>query len=400
MKWSDGSPFTADDIMFWYRGLLPEQGSEPHSVTVHVDQREAGHDREGRRLHRRVPLPRSRTRCSLELLGSSIPAFGGQAVQGGTLNAGGGFAPKAYLSKFHPKYADKAALDKMVADAKFDNWTKLYLNKASWHLNPDLPVLTPWKTTTPANTPTWTLERNPYYWAVDTDGNQLPYIDKISFGLAENLEVLNLRAVAGEFDFQERHTDIAKVPVFLENQQKGNYKLMVDPAQNGTEAAFRFNLSFIKDPEIGKWISNRDFRRALSLGIDRDQINETIFLGIGTPGSTVPSDDNPYNPGPEYRKLWSVLDIKASERLARQDRTGQEGRGRLPGPDRQRCQASARSGDGRWRLHPVHPASRDGQGAMEEDRHLGKRRRDGAEPLDKPLRRQRGAYHRLAKRRL
>ncbi|MCL5942582.1 MAG: ABC transporter substrate-binding protein, partial [Actinobacteria bacterium] len=69
-------------------------------------------------------------------------------------------------------------------------------------------------------------------------------------------------------------------------------------------------LSFNKDPEIQKWISNRDFRRALSLGIDRDQINETIFLGIGTPGSTVPSDDNPYNPGPEYRKLWSVYDPK------------------------------------------------------------------------------------------
>ena len=60
--------------------------------------------------------------------------------------------------------------------------------KNDWTLNSELPVLTPWKTTQPINTSTWTLERNPYSIWVDTEGNQLPYIDTIQFGLAENLE--------------------------------------------------------------------------------------------------------------------------------------------------------------------------------------------------------------------
>ena len=69
----------------------------------------------------------------------------------------------------------------------------------------------------PINSQTWLLERNPYYWAVDTAGNQLPYLDKVQFTLAENPEVINLRAIAGEYDYMERFIDLAKLPVFLEN---------------------------------------------------------------------------------------------------------------------------------------------------------------------------------------
>ena len=63
-------------------------------------------------------------------------------------------------------------------------------------------MVSPWKTATAINTPTWTLERNPYSVFVDTAGNQLPYIDRVVLTLAENLEVINLRAIAGEYDFQ------------------------------------------------------------------------------------------------------------------------------------------------------------------------------------------------------
>ena len=72
-----------------------------------------------------------------------------------------------------------------------------------WARNVDLPVLLPWKSATSITTPTWTLERNPYSVWVDTDGNQLPYIDKIQMTLGENLEVINLRAIAGEYDMQD-----------------------------------------------------------------------------------------------------------------------------------------------------------------------------------------------------
>jgi peptide/nickel transport system substrate-binding protein len=250
----------------------------------------------------------------------------------------GGFAPAHYMKQFHPKYVSQAELDKKAKDGKFDSWVRMFLFKNDWALNPELPVLSAWKTVTPINTPTWTLERNPYSVFVDTSGNQLPYIDKVVLTLAENLEVINLRAIAGEYDYASRHMDLGKLPVFLENQQRGNYKVYLDPGDY-CDLIIKFNLNYDADPEIAKWFNTADFRRALSLGIDRDQINETFWLGTATPGSVVPADNNKYNPGPQYRKLWSTLDVKKANEmldklgLAKKDAEGyrlrSDGKGRL-----------------------------------------------------------------------
>ena len=172
-----------------------------------------------------------------------------------------------------------------------------------------MPVLGPWRSVRPINNPIWLLERNPYYYAVDTAGNQLPYFDRVQFTLAENLEVINLRAMAGEYDEQERHIDLGKLPVLLDNQAKGNYKVHLDLGFAGSDFMFHVNQSFTGDAEIRKWLTNADFRRALSLGIDRNQLNETFWLGVGTPGSPAPGESMPQSPGPEWRKKWSVFDL-------------------------------------------------------------------------------------------
>ena len=199
--------------------------------------------------------------------------------------------PEAVPAEVH------ADIDAKAKAAGFDGWFAQFKNKVSWSLNPDLPAITPWKTVNPINTPNWTLERNPYSIWVDTDGNQLPYIDKVSLTLGENLEVINLKAIAGEFDEQARHIDIGKLPVLLENQKKGNYKLVLDTADFGADCGLKFNLSYEGDAEIGKWFRTVDFRRALALGVDRDQINETFWLGAASrarmcrarPTSTTPA---------------------------------------------------------------------------------------------------------------
>jgi len=333
MKWSDGKPFTADDFVFWFEDIYRNKDLVPTPSAAMAINGKQGVIEKADTYTVRYKFPEPYFMLPDVLAGSTD-----LAGQMWGYRAQGGFAPAHYMKQFHPKYVSAADLDKKVKDAKFDSWVRLFLARNDWALNPDLPVLSAWKTVTPINTPTWTLERNPYSVFVDTAGNQLPYLDRVVLTLAENLEVLNLRAIAGEYDYASRHVDLGKLPVFLENQQKGNYKVYLDPGDY-CDLIIKFNLNYDADPEIGKWFNTADFRRALSLGIDREQINETFWLGTGTPGSVVPADNNKYNPGPQYRKLWSTLDLKKANEmldkigLARKDAEGYrlraDGKGRL-----------------------------------------------------------------------
>jgi peptide/nickel transport system substrate-binding protein len=301
VKWSDGQPFTANDAMFWYEHMYQNTELVPvRSAFFNLDEGAKLEMVDDYTLKFSFPFANS---LFLEVLGSSVNVFGGHAIMGNT--AMGGYAPAHYMQQFHPDFVDKAALDELVAKEGFDNWVNLFKDKNTWQRNPELPTLTPWKTVNPITTDNWVLERNPYYYGVDTEGNQLPYIDRISMTLAENLEVLNLRAIAGEFDYQSRHISLANLPVLLENAEKGNYTIHLDPAQHGADAGLQVNLSYEADAEIAKLLHTTDFRRALSLAINRNKINEIIFLGIGKPGSAVVAESSPFNPGPEYRELWA-----------------------------------------------------------------------------------------------
>jgi peptide/nickel transport system substrate-binding protein len=314
MKWSDGHPFTSADFVFWYEDVYLNKDIQPRPDPYFMVNGKPG------RLYMRdeytvvfeFPEPNY---LFVEILAGPTAMGGGQASQAHSGRTMGAYMPAHYLKQFLPKYSSMDEVQRKAKAAGFDGWVSYIKNRFDWRLNTELPVLTPWKTVTPINTPTWGLERNPYYYAVDTEGNQLPYIDRISLGLAETLEVVNLRAIAGQYDLQERHTSLVKLPVFLENRAKGNYDVRLDPQLNGSDATLQTNQSYEADPEIAKWLLTRDFRRALSLGIDRDQLNEIFWLGVGTPGSPVPAEDTTYSPGPEWRKKWSVLDVKQANQL-------------------------------------------------------------------------------------
>src|SRR5205823_669809 len=243
MKWSDGKPFTADDFVFWFEDIYRNKDLVPTpSATMAINGKQGVIEKVDTNTVR-FKFPEPYFMLPDVLAGSTDLAGQGFAYRGM-----GGFAPAHYLKQFHPKYVGQAELDKKTKDAKFDSWVRMFLFKNDWALNPELPVLSPWKTVTPINTATWTLERNPYSVFVDTAGNQLPYID-------------------------------------------------------------------------------------------RDQINETFWLGTGTPSSVVPADGNKYNPGPQYRKLWATLDVKKANEmldkigLGKKDAEGfrlrSDGKGRL-----------------------------------------------------------------------
>jgi peptide/nickel transport system substrate-binding protein len=313
-KWSDGMPLTADDFLFWFEDIY----SNPEIVpTPFPEMQINGQPCVMKKIDDftvAFEFPEPYTYFVYQLAGSTgIGA--GFATRGAFQNWGGGYCPAHYLKQFLPKYSSEEEVNAMAAAEGFDNWVSLLKFKYSWALNPEVPTMTPWRTVTPNNTPTWSMERNPYFWAVDTEGNQLPYIDEISMALAENTEVANLRAIAGEYDLQARHMGLDKLPVFLENAEQGDYTVHLDPAFNGADAALHVGMCYEGDPEIAKWLHNKDFRHALSMGIDRDQINEALWLGVGTPGSVAPSPDTIYSPGPEWNKKWCELDINQANQI-------------------------------------------------------------------------------------
>ncbi len=314
MKWSDGAPFTADDFVFWFEDLYSNKDIVPTPIPDMSVNGKPG---------KVVKVDETTVKFEFEdpyflfydLLAGDTLIGGGQSVRQSQGFTFGAYSPKHYLKQFLPKYSSAEAVNELAKKEGYENWVKLIHFKKDWSLNPDVPTLGAWRTTRPINTPTWVLERNPYYYVVDTAGNQLPYIDRIVMTLSQDTEILNLRAIAGEYDLQERHIDLGKLPVIIENQKKGNYTLHLDTAINGSDTTLQINTSYRADPEIGKWLANADFRRALSMGIDRNQLNETFFLGVGTPGSAVPGEDSPYFPGKEWRTKYSTLDIAAANAL-------------------------------------------------------------------------------------
>jgi len=314
MKWSDGAPFTADDFVFWFEDLYGDRNIVPTPIADMSINGKPGRVAKVDALTVRFVFD-DPYYLFMEMLAGDTLIGGGQSVRQSQGSTFGAYAPAHYLRQFLPKYSSEDAVNRRARERGFDNWVRMLHVMKDWSLNPELPTIGPWRTTRPVNTPTWVMERNPFYWAVDTEGNQLPYIDQVVMTLAEDLEVLNLRAMSGQYDMQERHIDIGKLPVIIQNQQRGNYKVHLDLAINGADTVLQVNQSFRADPEVAKWLTNADFRRALSLGIDRNQLNETFWLGLGTPGSPVPAESSPYNPGPEWRNKWSTYDPAQANRM-------------------------------------------------------------------------------------
>jgi peptide/nickel transport system substrate-binding protein len=318
LRWSDGTPFTADDIVFWRTDI--SLNKDIGSIAA-LSRDVAVNRLDDFTVEFVSPGPNP----LLPQLIAGASDISGIAGSGST--GGGGYAPKHYLTRFHPRYISQAQADKQAGDAGFNGWATYFRNRFSWHLNPELPVLTPWVVTAPISKPPWTFEANPYSIWVDTSGKQLPYIRTISMGNAESTEVVALRAVAGEYDFQDRHLNVAKLPVLLDGQQRGGYTVHRAPLSE-MDFGLRVNLAYDKDTVLGELIRTTDFRRALSLGIDRDQVNTAFFLGTSTPSATMAADGSPYFPGAEWRTKWATHDpAQANALLDKLGLTAKDGDG-------------------------------------------------------------------------
>jgi len=277
IKWSDSQPFTTDDFIYWYEDEVCNEELTPIFPTW---------------------LGESPDDCRVTALSPYILEFRFSKPNGlfperlcNTIY--GIYSPRHYLSKFHPKYTDRAKLGAEAEEEGYYDWTSYYRATRNLTENPDMPSIRPWLIKQPPPAAQYIAERNPYYWKVDTEGNQLPYIDRIVSTVVQNPEVLNLKAMSGEVDMQARYIDPSKFTLFMEprNREHGNYRVQVD---SGDDSLCVFLNQYSKDPEMRALLQDRRFRIALSLAINREEVVELLYDGLATPSRAVAAPSDPY----------------------------------------------------------------------------------------------------------
>lgn len=327
MKWSDGAPFTADDILFWYEHILLNTDLMP-SVPGWMMNSDGTVARVEKLDDYTVQwtYAQPNTAFLLDLANKD-------GADRSITNLA--FVPAHYLQDFHPAFTEQAALDAVVKERGFDTWTELFAVEAMPHLSGKRPSTAAW---VPDNStvadPVFRLKRNPYYFAVDQAGNQLPYLDDVRYTFFADVAALNLAAVGGEIDMQGRHIQMSNYPVLVENAEKGGYNVLTWPTFGGSDAVLMFNQTFNADPGIAALLQSKDFRIAMSHSIDRESIKELAFLGIGEARQGVPAPNHPYYPGDEYAFKYTEYDTaKANEILDGLGLTGRDGEGFRTLPD-------------------------------------------------------------------
>ncbi len=263
LRWSDGHPFTVDDVIFWWEDIENDTNITP---AVHAEWVVAGEpmtlekvNDSTIRLHFAAPNGLAET-VGLAFHGNQWP-LGFERF--------GFFAPAHYLKQYHPRHNSNA--------------TYRDFEDRAWEYNTERPVMTAWRITEwETGGDSMLATRNPYYWAVDEEGRQLPYIDEIFFYLVDDVAAINTLALSGRLDMQQRGIGFEQVGVYMEQADRYDYSVYTWQNAQASALSFYPNQSF-GDEKYRELMQDHDFRRALSHAIDRDLLNRVMFLDQAHP---------------------------------------------------------------------------------------------------------------------
>ncbi len=286
LRWSDGVPFTSNDIIFWYEADF--LNTELHSSYS------------SKYTQNGIPVIVEKVDNSTVIFRFSEP-YGlfplrlAEMVGDWITNR-----PMHYMKQFHPDYNPE--IDELIEEAGVEDWVKLWKMKYSEWNNPDMPTVNPWILTNHYNTNSSyvLLERNPYYWKIDTEYNQLPYIDRVNFTIYSTREELRIAAIAGQIDMQHELSILPYYDDYVANMEDGEYNLHTLINTNSNDLAIYLNIVH-KDPILRAVFSNKTFRIALSHAINRTEIIEQVYGLNLEPMQPAPRRESPY-----YRDLLAT----------------------------------------------------------------------------------------------
>jgi len=245
-----------------------------------------------------------------------FPLFLISSAHPGTVT--GFMLPSHYIKQFHPKYVGEAKAQEIAKANGFENWWQFIqnrcLNTTAWLVNPDLPVLYPWKLSRRTTDTMLVLERNPYHFKVDPAGNQLPYVDEIVHYLVQDSQMVVYKAITGEIDMQARNIPTSEYQVLAANRERGGYRLLVSKLATGSDVTLYFNQNYKGDSYIRDLLRNVKFRQAISLAINREEIWHLVYQGLGEPRQASLIKGVKYY-DPEWEKAYAEYDPKKANQL-------------------------------------------------------------------------------------
>lgn len=277
-KWSDGAPFTAADIKFWHDDLMHDENvsKKPKDYVLVAGQRMTVEVIDPLTVKFKLPAPKP----------GLLTFFATHYSQP--------FQPVHYLGRFHPKHNKDA--DSLAKSFGFESGyaaVAAHYGASDWKDIPTPMLSHPDKVAKLPKAAVPTLESfitisetadgrryvaNPYFHMVDTAGNQLPYISRFAEDYVKENEVRILKAVNGEYDYKAQSIQLPSAPILLEHRQKGDYTVDLRPTIAMVSVAFNVTSP---DPEKRKVFSDLRFRQAMSVAINRPEINEVAYFGLG-----------------------------------------------------------------------------------------------------------------------
>jgi len=299
-KWSDGQPFTTEDFRYWWEDVANNEELSPVGPPIALTI-------EGEQPRVEI-IDETTVRFSWS---NPNPTFLHELAKPSPLYI---YRPSHYLKQFHIKYADEAELAKKVEAARQRNWASLHnrLDDLYKNDNVDLPSLQPWINTTKPPSDRFRFKRNPYFHRVDPKGQQLPYIDQVMVQIASS-GIIPAKTGAGDSDLQARYLRFDNYTFLKESEARQNIKVRLWRTARGARRALFPNLN-VNDEVYAKLFRDVRFRRALSLAIDREEINQVIFYGLAIEGNNTVLPDSPLFKE-EYQTSWAVFDIDQANRL-------------------------------------------------------------------------------------
>ncbi len=305
MHWSDGQPITVEDVLFAYEEVISNEELRPVMPRRFMA---------GGAPMKIEPVDEFTFRAVFKEPYGAFPIFLTHMVGSNAL-----LAPKHYLKQFHVKYARPDELDKLVKAHNFDFWHELFNDQnftarlQMAQTPPNYPTIVPWRVVSVPAEGQVILERNPYYWKVDRAGRQLPYIDKIHSSFVGNPEARDLKLISGMIDLGALEGGFDKSSLYLANTKFGGYQVHFWEGNWGSRVGYYLNQTH-RDPVLRKIFQTREFRIALSLGIDRQEMNEVLYYGKCQPRQVTVNRACSFFV-PEYENAYVEYDPKRANEM-------------------------------------------------------------------------------------